>query len=335
MQLTNAINIYMASFTNLLNQGSNFLTGAAGSIGTRLSKAGLPLGGIIGSTKSQSNLQSGAGAPSATGDWAVKISVTDAVYGDLMGGAPLFPASFQKYKGIRFPVTPFINMSHTAAYDARSVIHNNYPYYAYQNSQVDQMTIAGSFPVQTQADGLNWMASLHFLRTVTKMYYGGGNNQGNPPPVCRLNGYGDYIYKDVPIVITNFTVELREQVDYLGINVPTGGGGNNKPAGPAPGTGASGPPGRNYSASAPNAPGGSGSQGGGAPGSSGPPGRNYGGGGASPAQAEESSGSINYVPTDSLISITVVPVYSRNKISNTFNLKDFASGKLTKDKGFI
>ena len=334
MQLTNAINIYMASFTNLLNQGSNFLTGAAGSIGTRLSKAGLPLGGIFGSTKSQSNLQSGAGAPSATGDWAVKISVTDAVYGDLMGGAPLFPASFQKYKGIRFPVTPFINMSHTAAYDARSVIHNNYPYYAYQNSQVDQMTIAGSFPVQTQADGLNWMASLHFLRTVTKMYYGGGNNQGNPPPVCRLNGYGDYIYKDVPIVITNFTVELREQVDYLGINVPTGGGDNNKPAGPAPGTSMS--PGQMNAMT--GSPGGSGSQSGGAPGSGMSPGQKNAMTGSPtgiPSQAQESSGSVNYVPTDSLISITVVPVYSRNKISNTFNLKDFASGKLTKDKGFI
>ena len=51
-------------------------------------------------------------------------------------------------------------------------------------------------------------------------------------------------------------------------------------------------------------------------------------------KAKESAGSINYVPTDSLISITVVPVYSRNKISK-FNLKDFASGRLTKNQGFI
>jgi len=41
-----------------------------------------------------------------------------------------------------------------------------------------------------------------------------------------------------------------------------------------------------------------------------------------------------------LISITVVPVYSRNKISTQFNLKDFASGKLTRggpntEGGFI
>ena len=211
----------MATFSNFLNRGSNFLTGAAGSVANRLAQAGLPIGGIFNS-KTQSSLQSNVGAPSSTGDWAVKITVTDSVYTDLMSDAPVFPQAFKRIKGIRFPVTPFINMSHSAAYDARSVVHNNYPYYAYQNSQVDQMTIAGSFPVQTTDDGLNWLASVHFLRTVTKMYYGEGTNSGNPPPVCRLNGYGDLVYKDVPIIITNFTVELREQVDYIGVTVPSG-----------------------------------------------------------------------------------------------------------------
>jgi len=289
----------MASFSNFLNQGSNFLTGAAGSVANRLAKAGLPVGGIF-SSNSNSNLQSNVGAPSSTGDWAVKVTVSDTVYNDLMADAPIFPESFKKFKGIRFPVTPFINMSHSAAYDARSVVHNNYPYYAYQNSQVDQMTIAGAFPVQNKNDGLNWMATLHFLRTVTKMYYGGGTNAGNPPPVCKLNGYGDYVYKDVPIVITNFTVELREQVDYIGVNVPTG------PNQSAINEALVGTVDPGLTADAGYIQ------------------------GSNVTSAVESSGSVNYVPTDSLISITVVPVYSRNKISKQFNLKDFASGKLTK-----
>jgi len=294
----------MASFSNFLNQGSNFLTGAAGSVANRLAKAGLPVGGIF-SSNSNSNLQSNVGAPSSTGDWSVKVTVSDTVYNDLMADAPIFPESFKKFKGIRFPVTPFINMSHSAAYDARSVVHNNYPYYAYQNSQVDQMTIAGAFPVQNKNDGLNWIATLHFLRTVTKMYYGGGTNAGNPPPVCRLNGYGDYVYKDVPIVITNFTVELREQVDYIGVNVPTG------PNQSAINEALVGTVDPGLTADAGYIQ------------------------GSNVTSAVESSGSVNYVPTDSLISITVVPVYSRNKISKQFNLKDFASGSLTKNGGFI
>lgn len=293
----------MASFSNFLNKGSNFLTGAAGSVANRLTQAGLPVGGIFNS-KTQSGLQSNVGSPSATGDWAVKITVSDTVFNDLMSSAPIFPDAFKKIKGIRFPVTPFINMSHTAAYDARSVIHNNYPYYAYQNSQVDQMTIAGSFPVQNKNDGLNWIASLHFLRTVTKMYYGGGKNQGNPPPVCKLNGYGDYVYKDVPVIITNFTVELREQVDYIGITVPTGDKSN-----PTSFAGTL-DPGQTADAGFVQ--------------------------GSNVLRPVESSGSVNYVPTDSLISVTVVPVYSRNKISKNFNLQAFASGDLTKNgDGFI
>jgi hypothetical protein len=232
-----------------------------------------------------------------------------------MSDAPVFPQAFKRIKGIRFPVTPFINMSHSAAYDARSVVHNNYPYYAYQNSQVDQMTIAGSFPVQTTDDGLNWLASVHFLRTVTKMYYGEGTNSGNPPPVCRLNGYGDLVYKDVPIIITNFTVELREQVDYIGVTVPSGPS-SNLPIANAPG--GTDPRYRTYDSRI-------------------DPGfvkeleRRS---GQDPLSALESTGAVNYVPTDSLISITVVPVYSRNKVSR-FNLKDFASGKLTRNNGFI
>ena len=37
----------MASFSNFLNQGSNFLVGAASSVANRLSQAGLPIGGIF------------------------------------------------------------------------------------------------------------------------------------------------------------------------------------------------------------------------------------------------------------------------------------------------
>lgn len=301
----------MASFTNSLNKGSNFLTGAVGSVANRLSQAGLPLGGIFG--RQQKTLQSNAGAPSSTGDWRVKLSLSAGTYGQLFGQSAMMDKEvLGTNNGMVWPVTPFINMSHSANYDTRGLIHNNFPYYAYQNSQVDQITISGSFPVTDQKSGLAWVSTLHFLRTITKMYYGAGANQGNPPPVAKLNGYGDFVYKDVPVIITNFNVELREAVDYIGINVPTGPSGT-----PAATSKSQGSPGQR------NAPSGSGMS---------PGQRNAVTG--SPTQPEESSGSINYVPTDSLIAVTCQPIYSRNKISNKFNLKSFAEGKLAKD-GFI
>ena len=288
----------MASFSNFLNKGSNFIQGAAGAVANRLSAAGLPVGGVFG--RQQRTLQSNVGAPSATQDWAVKLTLPPTTYSQLFGNSPLMAKdSIGVNHGIRWPVTPFINMSHSASYDSKAVLHNNYPYYAYQNSQVDQITISGSFPVNDQKSGLNWLGTLHFLRTVTKMYYGQGENQGNPPPVCRLNGYGDFVYKNVPVVITNFNVELREQVDYIGITVPTGGQASGVSVQPLTANASSSKAGLQ---------------------------RKQGDG--------ESSGSVNYVPTDSLIAVSCLPVYSRNKITNSFNLKAFANGKLAND-GFI
>ena len=285
----------MAAFSNFLNQGSKFLTGAAGAVANRLSAAGLPIGGIFG--RQQRTLQSNVGAPSATQDWAVKLTLPAPTYASLFGNSPIMDKqTLGIQNGMRWPVTPFINMSHSASYDAKGVIHNNYPYYAYQNSQVDQITISGSFPVNDQKSGLAWLGTLHFLRTVTKMYYGAESiNQGNPPPVCRLNGYGDFVYKNVPVIITNFNVELREQVDYIGVTMPTGG--------------------QASSIAPPIDPTGFGV----AEGS---------------RDAQESSGSLNYVPTDSLIAVSCLPIYSRNKITNEFSLKKFANGGLAKD-GFI
>jgi hypothetical protein len=47
------------------------------------------------------------------------------------------------------------------------------------------------------------------------MFFGKSPQAGNPPPVLHLNGYGDYVFKNVPVVVTNFTTELTNTVDYI------------------------------------------------------------------------------------------------------------------------
>ena len=49
------------------------------------------------------------------------------------------------------------------------------------------------------------------------MNYGADTSQdrGAPPPVVNLNGYGDFVFKDVPVIITNFTVDMPNEVDYI------------------------------------------------------------------------------------------------------------------------
>ena len=282
-------------------------TGGFNAVQSRLASAGLFPGGIAGISRKP--LGSNAGSPGSTGDWAVKLTLASQTYNDLFGSSSLTSGLTSGENGMRFPTTPFINLQHTSNYNQIGLTHNNYPYQAYQNSQVQQITISGDSPVQDQASGIRWLSTVHFLRTITKMYYGGELNTGNPPPVARLNGYGDHVFNNVPCVVTDFTVEFRQNVDYISVTVPSGG----SAAGPR------GVPGFFTDADVTR--------------------ESFRGGGASqlttdPRQAVEKGGSINKVPTDSLITLTVIPVYSRNKVSNQFNLKSFANGDLT-NKGFI
>jgi hypothetical protein len=53
------------------------------------------------------------------------------------------------------------------------------------------------------------------LRALTKMLSGGEEGSGSPPPVCRLDAYGDFMLKNVPVAISSFKIELPDGVDYF------------------------------------------------------------------------------------------------------------------------
>ena len=121
-------------------------------------------------------------------------------------------------RGIFWPLTPAVVITHTANYNPLAQTHSNYPFQAYQNSQVDQYNIIGEFPVQNSEDAKHWVATVNFLRTATKMFFGaddGDNLKGNPPPIMHMFGYGDNMFNKVPVIINSFNVELRPGIDYI------------------------------------------------------------------------------------------------------------------------
>ena len=153
-------------------------------------------------------------------DWRVKLTIPQ--------GSPLENVFFEDNKlleplrdtgGFFWPLTPNMVIQHSANYNAMEQTHSNYPHYAYQNSQVDQMNILGEFPVQNQQDAKYWVAVIAFLRTATKMFFGadddGAGLKGNPPPILHLSGYGDHMFNKVPVIINTFNVELRSGIDYI------------------------------------------------------------------------------------------------------------------------
>ncbi len=143
-------------------------------------------------------------------DWRVKLSLPTN-----FENSPII-SPLVNTGGMMFPYSPTIILSHSANYNQVAPIHNNYPFFAYQNSQVDQLVITGQFYNQNGLEAKYWIGCLHYLRTVTKMQHGvDDTGRGNPPPVINLNGYGDYVFNNVPCVIVNFTVDMPNEVDYI------------------------------------------------------------------------------------------------------------------------
>ena len=150
-------------------------------------------------------------------DWRVSLSMPEH---NAYKQSPLMESLRQTGGRMVFPYTPTIILSHSANYNQIQPIHNNYPFFAYNNSQVDQLVITGQFYCQNAIEARYWIGCLQYLRSVTKMSYGDDtfekSNVGAPPPIVKLNGYGDYVFKNVPVLITQFTVDLPNEVDYLG-----------------------------------------------------------------------------------------------------------------------
>ena len=152
-------------------------------------------------------------------DWRVKLTVPN---GPLTGffdfdSNPLMQP-LAGIGGIFWPLTPSMVIQHSANYNAMDMTHSNFPHQAYQNSQVDSLNIIGEFPVQNQQDAKHWVATVNFLRTATKMFFGvddGTGLKGNPPPILHLSGYGDHMFQKVPVVLNSFNVELRAGIDYI------------------------------------------------------------------------------------------------------------------------
>jgi hypothetical protein len=214
--------------------------------------------------------------PKGDNDWRVSLSITPIMQNmpmDLLG-----PLAKTDGKMV-FPFTPSIIFSHSASYNAMQPTHTNYPFFNYQSSAVDAITIAGDFFAENAEDARYWVAAVTYLRTVTKMFYGNSENTGNPPPIVKLNGYGEFVFNDVPCVVTAFNIDLPQDVDYIKTSdvTTTPGNHHNDP------TSVSGPG--------------------------------------------------TWVPAQSLISVTVQPIYSRAKQAE-FNLNNFVSGDLI-TKGMI
>jgi hypothetical protein len=275
----------------------------------------------------QATLQSRLNQPSSA-DWRVRLSLgpgSNYLYNapsaqgknstDIL--APLF-----RTNGVIFPYTPTIETSYQAKYQTSDLTHSNYRGYFYQNSYVNDVNVRGVFTAQDTKEAEYLLATIHFFRSVTKMFYGKDAEAGTPPPLVYLSGFGQFQYNNHPCLVTAFNYSLPSDVDYIRANGFNNFGLNlenrrNQSSGPAPGGGLSGVFGAISRLTN------SGLSGGSLPQT------------PSPSNVNQQVNNTNptnstYVPTKMEISITLLPVQSRKQISQQFSLKSFASGDLLK-----
>ena len=130
-----------------------------------------------------------------------------------------------EFGGIIFPYQPSISYEHKAEYNMQTPLHSNYTQYFYKNSQVTPINISGKFSVSNENEAIVYIATVHLLRSLTKMRFGGSTgdaDSGAPPPVCRLDAYGTFMLQNVPVVINSFKIDLTENMDFYTLGKRSG-----------------------------------------------------------------------------------------------------------------
>ena len=155
------------------------------------------------------------GGDANANDWRVRLSLP--TWPSFRTSPVLQP--LKDAGGLIFPYTPSIVINSGASYSPIPTTHTNYTFNAYKNSDPGSLTITAPMNVEDASQGLYWIAAVHYLRSLTKMFSGIDPKAGNPPPVVMLNGYGNYVFKNVPVVVTKFTTTLDAQCDYIGVDV--------------------------------------------------------------------------------------------------------------------
>lgn len=156
-------------------------------------------------------------------DWRVRISLAPGADYLYAGNNPGILQPLAATKGVVFPYTPNISVSYAANYEPVNITHSNYKVFQYNSSSVDQVTITCDFTAQDTYEARYLLAVIHFFRSMTKMFYGQDQYpvRGTPPPLCYLFGLGAYQFSAHPMAINGFTYNLPQDVDYIQTMAPT------------------------------------------------------------------------------------------------------------------
>lgn len=147
--------------------------------------------------------------------------------------------------GFMFPYRPTISWSSNISYGTQNLTHSiqDFKYFVRNNSTT--FNISGVFTSENTDTAKYTLACLHFLRSVSKMHFGGFSDAstsststvdsslsnllttpvssdpyvGAPPPVLMFDCYGDYMFNKLPVILESFSMDFPNDVDYVYVTV--------------------------------------------------------------------------------------------------------------------
>jgi hypothetical protein len=268
-----------------------------------------------------SAMREASGVKNADGDWRVKLRLAPQATYLYKASDPGILAPLTVTDGVIFPYTPQIDVQYRSDYNSYQPTHSNYMHYFYKGSSVQTVQLTADFTAQDTVEAEYLLAVMHFFKSASKMFYGQDAERGSPPPLLYLSGLGEYQFNESPCVISEFNLNLPADVNYIRARSRQITGADNlqyqKPLATSATNG-------NFSSltrlsTAFTALFGGGSQ----------P-LQVGAQPYTPSPGKLGSKGATYVPTKMSMTINLLPIQSRQQVSQQFSLKEYANGNLIK-----
>ena len=262
-----------------------------------------------------------SGVKNADGDWRVKLRLAPQATYLYKAPDPGILAPLTVTDGVIFPYTPQIDLQYRSDYNTYQPTHSNYMHYFYKGSSVQTVQLTAEFTAQDTVEAEYLLAVMHFFKSASKMFYGQDAERGSPPPLLFLSGLGEYQFNESPCVITEFNLNLPADVNYIRARSRHITGADNlqyqKPLATSATNGNFSSITRLSTAFT-----------------------SLFGGGSQPLQAgaqpftpspgKLGSKGATYVPTKMSMTINLLPIQSRQQVSEQFSLREYANGNLIK-----
>lgn len=129
-------------------------------------------------------------------------------------------------RGLVWQYTPTIFLSGSAEYNEALMQGMNYPINTFISSRPPDIPVTADFSANNIEEARYLLAIMAFLKICTKAYFGDDavakGRAGVPPPVLLFEYLGDHGFNKVPVVVTNWSMQLPDNVDYVPVQVNNG-----------------------------------------------------------------------------------------------------------------